>query len=708
MHIVFIRHGTRIDKSRPGTSPGESAPSVDTVPASSDVDMESSNWLSNFDPPLNEELASHEMDSAFKKVSTNIFNNRLKTEKIMIHTSPYNRCIQTSELLLDKIKRCKLIEKKAQVKLRVDQALSEWLNENYNLKYLPPNDDGYSMINNVNAYLNQPASDDACKGEFSSSTRTQLRAIKDFTWSYNQLGHCGDYGESASTFTRRCFNYLISLLQLYYTSQDSAADRHMVVFVISHGAVISTLLQILLGRSIFNEIPLCTPLYFKQSSKRRSVFKLMDYDFNLYNLLSPSSDNEFYKILDRPIDLTKLDPENLRSELTIGTTGYTTIIQSLPRSMSSPKPVALPMGRRRRNTINIGDKEKEGSEDQNIESLKHTRSSRQLYLLNKDTSEEKVIDLDKLHSYFAGDSTSDSDDSMYDNNDNIGGNHSDYGDDANRVVSINDFDDNGKSLKENVYKGSITSLSSFNEENKSKFQLNMKNFYSKSSPIEKDPYSHFLLRSDSMENDSGFDEFNMSYNTQNNSQSINNELGLGMKRSGTSRYQEHTPLKGVHIDIFEQSSDSDDDNTQSDTENDSDNAPTLSFGTKLKLEKMKQDNKNILQPSKGMNHLREDLFQKSFESLSVANRNVGNNSNVKLVLPKLISTRNMNLLVRGGGDESAGTSTETISALRDKGPKSTDALKRLLFSGSGNGLSTSFSTDEEGDDGDEWFGGFSR
>ncbi|GAV27048.1 hypothetical protein PMKS-000509 [Pichia membranifaciens] len=202
MHIVLIRHCTRIDKSKQGISPGQSEVSLhagdknDNNSRDDDYD-ESSNWLSNFDPPLNEDIASLEMESAFKKISNDILSKN-RTKQIMIHSSPYNRCIQTSELLLDKIIHGKQNDgEKINTKLRVDQALSEWLNENYNLKYLPPNDDGYSMINNVNAYLNQPSLS-ANNGAFTEKTKNQLRKVKDSTWSYNQLGHCGEYGESAS------------------------------------------------------------------------------------------------------------------------------------------------------------------------------------------------------------------------------------------------------------------------------------------------------------------------------------------------------------------------------------------------------------------------------------------------------------------------------------------------------------------------------
>lgn len=752
MHIVLIRHCTRIDKGKQGISPGQSEVSLHNTENRNDNDNidESSNWLSNFDPPLNEVVASEEMERAFKKISNDILSKN-KTAKVMIHSSPYNRCIQTSELLLDKIIHGRQTSsEKITSKLRVDQALSEWLNENYNLKYLPPNDDGYSMINNVNAYLNQPSFSEN-EGILTEQTKDQLRNVKDSTWSYNQLGHCGEYGESASAFTRRCFNYLINLLQYYYTKQGSEADRQMTVFIVSHGAVISTLLQILLGRSIFNEIPLCTPIYFKQSQKRRSVFKLMDYDFNLNKLLAPSTDQEFYKILDSPIDLTKLDPDNLRSELTIGTTGYTTIIQSIPKQIASPK---LNRGknettRRRRNTINIGDKEKDSSEDNNIESLKQTRSSKQLYLLNKNTSEEKVIDLDKLHSYFGGDSGSET--SSDDERENRG---IDF-------TTTDDFADlNDNAFGKNVFKGSITSLSSFNEENKSKFQLNMKNFFSKPSPIKGDPFSHFFLsRSSTMDDDSSeFDEFNMSRKS-----SVTN---------GDDSVRLSVFTDNIHGNNAGGNKMSEEDITLSGEDSDESDSHILSFGTKNKLHRMiftetkKDAERSANEPEepttvfdgtfkkvpigsnskltlamqgagRGSSNSNNDINGSSGVDGKVINSAKQGSSKIKLVMPRLISTRNMKLHVRGGADdgdedeldgkENDGHRYEHNNNSKQKYNRSRDTdhsgqvLKEILLrdvhgdkQGWTGGESNYGEEEEEDDDdddddgGDGWFGGFSR
>lgn len=477
MHIVLIRHGSRIDKPKNGSK----THLVDT-----------DSWLSNFDPPLDAEQANLEMERSFKKLQSDLTQPR-PPKSIVIHSSPYNRCIQTSELLLDRITKCKNFQLEAKentrqvqrpnIKLRVDQALSEWLNENYNLNYLPPNDDGYSMINNISAYLNQPEHSPMDNEYLNSQTRSQLKDKKDQTWSYNQLGHCGDYGESPEKFTKRCFNYLIYLLQYYYIKQDPEKDKDMVVFIVSHGAVISTILQILLGRPIFNEVPLLTPIYFKQSERKRSIFKMMDYDFNLNNLLN-IKDEEFYRLLDKPIDMTRLDPDNLTSELTIGTTGYTTIIQSIPKTKTKKKRRrrrrrSNSQSRPRRNTFDLA--ENQPNEEQT--SLKQTRSSKQLYLLNGagDKKEQKLIDLHKLHSYFYVDSEGSEESASSDDDDD--------GSLASETEHVGGRSDS-KGAK-NIFRGRISSLSSFNEENKNKFLLDKSDFLAKEAEV-RNPYSHFF------------------------------------------------------------------------------------------------------------------------------------------------------------------------------------------------------------------------
>lgn len=354
MHLILLRHCSRVDKAHRECSRPPSPSSYD------DQISPSTSWLANFDPPVDLALADKEMDAAVRMMSSHLApQHPSKRLRVLIHCSPYNRCVQTAEMLLSRLEHqpefnpahCKVTHK-----FRVDQALSEWLNESFNLNFLPPNDDGYSMINNVNIYLTSPTVSYGMDSQISkwerqhekttdappplnATTRTHLRNIKDSAWSYNALGHCGDYGEPPLEFKQRCFDYLTTLLQYYYTRQPYSADKDTVLVVISHGAVISTLLQMLLNRPIFNEIPLCTPVYFKQSERRRTVFSLMDYDFNLNKILTFSSDRELYRLLSTPIDMSMIRFEDSSNELaTIGTAKYTTIIQSPTRPGRASRP----------------------------------------------------------------------------------------------------------------------------------------------------------------------------------------------------------------------------------------------------------------------------------------------------------------------------------------------------------------------------------
>ncbi|GMG53104.1 unnamed protein product [Ambrosiozyma monospora] len=205
MHIILLRHCTRIDKfAKKKSADGNVTPEP--------CELDSSSWIANFDPPVAPELASKEVANAFKKISSNLSDQKhSKKTKLIIHSSPYNRCIQTTELLLDQLKSSKFLEHSTlqkSTKLRIDHALSEWLNENFNLHYLPPNDDGYSMISNVNTYFSTSPKEDA--DILTRETRNTLRSVRDHSWMHNKLGHCGDY--ETSRFLRTSIQPLSSCL----------------------------------------------------------------------------------------------------------------------------------------------------------------------------------------------------------------------------------------------------------------------------------------------------------------------------------------------------------------------------------------------------------------------------------------------------------------------------------------------------------------
>ncbi|GMG32020.1 unnamed protein product [Ambrosiozyma monospora] len=196
---------------------------------------------------------------------------------------------------------------------------------------------------------------------------------------------------------------------MYYRNQSFSEDKHTTIIIVSHGAVISALLQLILGRPIFNEVPLCTPIYLKQSTRRRSVFNFMDYDFNLSRILAPPSDRELLRIINTPLDMTMLDFESIRDDfqVTIGDEGFTRIIQSPQRSRSSS--LTSSSRRKRSNTLDLGRRKTLGSDEESERNaLKQTRSFRSLQVMGSGNS-KRTINLDKLHSYFSAGSSSEDD-----------------------------------------------------------------------------------------------------------------------------------------------------------------------------------------------------------------------------------------------------------------------------------------------------------
>ncbi|KAI0463565.1 hypothetical protein LJB42_002567 [Komagataella kurtzmanii] len=265
MHLILLRHCTRIDKTE----------SALKIPSEK---IDTSEWISSFDAPVCLDMATEEVSIASKSI-----NEYVHSPNLIIHSSPYNRCIQTAELLMDKLEGAKC-------KLRVDHGLSEWLNVNFKLNYLPPNDNGISLISNLNNYIYG----NPLKG-------TLLRDTEDPSWLHNKLGTCGEYGESLKEFKTRCFHYLRNLNK-HYTQHE--VPENTTIVVISHGAVIFTLLQTLIDRPIFNEIPLCVPIFFKKLDLYNYMLK--DYDETLASILSIAHPNDLNILLDTEIDTRRL------------------------------------------------------------------------------------------------------------------------------------------------------------------------------------------------------------------------------------------------------------------------------------------------------------------------------------------------------------------------------------------------------------------
>ncbi|KAG7883695.1 hypothetical protein KL938_002280 [Ogataea parapolymorpha] len=385
MHIILLRHASRADKHDSDWS----SPKSDSIVHKPD------HWLATYDPPLDPSLALNEVESAYKKISAHIPS----ASRIFMHCSPYNRCVQTARLLARHFAHADsgihsqtspAIQRK--LKLRIDQGLSEWLNENFRLDYLPPNDGGASMISNANFYL-----ENTCTGlSVADGEKSELKLLKDPDWLHNKFGKCGDYGEKPSEFELRCANYLGNLVQYYETHASEELKENSVIVIITHGALVSMFLQVILGRRNFSEIPVCTPIYLKNGRPECYFFK--DYDFNLKSFVPITKDQEFYYLLDTEFKLTDLNSKATKEHHSA--TFITDVSKSVLRYSET-------MHRPRSRTISVVGP---GTDSSNkiTAPLRQVRSSKQLHLMDNTTKEGKILDLNKLQGFLGV--TSDSDD----------------------------------------------------------------------------------------------------------------------------------------------------------------------------------------------------------------------------------------------------------------------------------------------------------
>lgn len=259
MHFVFLRHATEVDNLE-----------------------DTANWVSSFDPPVETTIATGQVTSCVESLS-HVINHETN---ILIHTSPYNRCMQTSGMLSKALPT-------SRVKIRVDQGLGEWLSTNCDLKLLPPNDNGISLMSNVNSYINEAG----------------LHDLRDMTWNMNRFSRGGQYGELLAEFKLRCLNYLKAMIGFYTTGAGAVKEENTVAFIVSHGPCIVTFLQLLICRPIFNEIPPCVPfsLYYT------NFLCLKEYGSSLDKTLKISR-SEADRILDLSIDHSSLSLDRMYKE----------------------------------------------------------------------------------------------------------------------------------------------------------------------------------------------------------------------------------------------------------------------------------------------------------------------------------------------------------------------------------------------------------
>jgi len=171
--------------------------------------------------------------------------NTGKTRRIIIHTSPFLRCIQTALTLAAALDE--------RVLIRVDAWLGEWLTPDYYTDIDPP-----------------PPSRQLCSAAVASlSGRTSGIVQVDWMWDSLQLGEGGEYGEQWAAMHQRLSRGLTGLLSYYETEGRTGSVRtevggstmamgENVVILVTHGAGCNALLGALTQKPVLIDIPICS------------------------------------------------------------------------------------------------------------------------------------------------------------------------------------------------------------------------------------------------------------------------------------------------------------------------------------------------------------------------------------------------------------------------------------------------------------------
>lgn len=207
--IFFLRHGARLDQFNPEwhlTSP------------------------TPYDPPLTTKGISQARQTGLA------IQNSLpasSSKRIILHTSPFLRCIQTALTLASAID--------AKIMLRIDAWLGEWLTTDYFTDIDPP-----------------PPSRQLCNSAISGlAGRTMGNVVVDWTWDSLKLGGGGEYGEEWGSMHERFNRGLSRLLQFYQNDSTTTAKEEgdTVVILVTHGAGCNALLGALTRKPVLTDIP---------------------------------------------------------------------------------------------------------------------------------------------------------------------------------------------------------------------------------------------------------------------------------------------------------------------------------------------------------------------------------------------------------------------------------------------------------------------
>lgn len=164
-----------------------------------------------YDTPLYSPLGFDQAHETGVQIARN-----LSTRRIVIHTSPFLRCVQTTKTIADSLKQ----QYQPDVSIKIDAFLGEWQTPDYFTDILPPpNDNHESLKTSSLAWLDSQG--------YSNVHRS---------WPLTTFGLAGEYDESWSSMYSR-FTKGLNALVKHYENQDDVT-----VILVTHGAGCNPLL----------------------------------------------------------------------------------------------------------------------------------------------------------------------------------------------------------------------------------------------------------------------------------------------------------------------------------------------------------------------------------------------------------------------------------------------------------------------------------
>lgn len=247
-NLVIVRHAARLDSHDPTFKHHSPTP---------------------YDTPL-AEVGFSQARATAETVQANLAPPATP-QRIVVHCSPFLRCVQTGLTLAQKLTRTTTHE----VVLRIDAVLGEWQTPDYFEDIIPPPSDNHESLQASSlSWIAQQQKSGAGAGQ-------NVRV--DYAWPLTKLGNAGEYGESWSTMYAR-FKAGLGQLVKHYDSDDS---QSYTAIIVTHGAGCNPLLGSILQMPVLFTMGLASfCILNREQTDDKARWKLVGVSSDLNSLLT--------------------------------------------------------------------------------------------------------------------------------------------------------------------------------------------------------------------------------------------------------------------------------------------------------------------------------------------------------------------------------------------------------------------------------------